>query len=56
MPGQTSRSKLEPDQTAKMIKFAVRRPWENANSIIQEGVRTVGLLPQENVYMVRSLS
>ena len=56
MPGQNSQSKLEPAQTAQMIKFAVRKPWQNANSITQEGVRTVGLLPQENVNLVRYLS
>ena len=56
MPGQNSRSKLEPAQTQQMIRFAVRKPWENANSITQEGVRTVGLLPQANVNLVRSLS
>ena len=39
-----------------MIQFAVRRPWENANSITQEGVQTVGLLPQANANLVRSLS
>ena len=56
MPGQNSQSKLEPAQTQQMIRFAVRKPWENANSITQEGVRTVGLLPQANVNLVRSLS
>ncbi|KAL9591578.1 MAG: hypothetical protein Q9179_007584, partial [Wetmoreana sp. 5 TL-2023] len=56
MPGQNSQSKLDPAQTQQMIRFAVRKPWENANSITQEGVRTVGLLPQANVNLVRSLS
>lgn len=56
MPGQNSQSKLDPAQTQQMIRFAVRKPWENANSITQEGVRTVGLLPQANVNLVKSLS
>ena len=56
MPGQNSQSKLEPAQTQEMIKFAVRKPGANANSITQEGVRTVGLLPEANVNLVRSLS
>ena len=56
MPGQNSQSKLDPAQTQQMIRFAVRKPWENANSITQEGVRTTGLLPQANVNLVRSLS
>lgn len=37
-----------------MIKVAVRKPWENANSIAQEGLHTIGLLPGENSKMVRS--
>ena len=56
MPGQNSQSKLDPAQTQQMIRFGVRKPWENANSITQEGVRTVGLLPQINVNLIRSLS
>jgi len=54
MPGQNSQSKLDPAQTQQMIRFAVRKPWENANSITQEGLPTVGLLPQANVNLVRS--
>lgn len=56
MPGQNSQLKLDPAQTQQMIRFAVRKPLENVNSITQEGVRTVGLLPQANVNLVRSLS
>ncbi len=55
MPGQNSQSKLDPAQTQNMIRFAVRKPWENANAIIQEGLPTVGLLPQANVNLVRFL-
>lgn len=54
MPGQNSQSKLDPGQTQQMIRFAVRKPWENANSITQDGLQTVGLLPQTNVKLVRS--
>ena len=54
MPGQTSQSKLDPGQTQQMINFAVRKPYENANSIVQ-GLSTVGLLPQANVNLVRTL-
>ena len=55
MPGQNSQSKLDPAQTQQMIQFAVRKPFQNANSITQEGVQTVGLLPQANANLVRSL-
>ena len=54
LPGQYSQSKLGSGQTQQMIRFAVRKPWENANSITQEGIRTVGLSPQANVNLVRS--
>lgn len=54
LPGQYSKSKLGSGQTQQMIRFAVRKAWENANSITQEGIRTVGLLPQANVNLVRS--
>jgi eukaryotic translation initiation factor 2C len=43
LPGQSSQSKLDPDQTAQMINFAIRKPWENATSIAQLGPRVVGL-------------
>ena len=56
MPGQNSGAKLSPTQTQEMIKIAVRKPWENANSIIRDGPKVVGLLPQENISMVRTLS
>ena len=55
MPGQNSQSKLDPVQTQQMINFAVRKPYENANSIVQQGLSTVGLLPQANVNLVRIL-
>lgn len=54
MPGQNSQSKLDPAQTQQMIRFAVRKPWENANSITQQGVRAVGLSPQVNPNLVSS--
>lgn len=54
LPGQNSQSKLDPVQSQNMIRIAVRPPWQNANSIMQEGLSTVGLLPQANVNLVRS--
>lgn len=55
MPGQNSQAKLDPAQTQQMIRFAVRKPPENETSIVQEGLPTVGLLPQTNVNLVRCL-
>jgi eukaryotic translation initiation factor 2C len=54
MPGQTSNAQLDPAQTQQMIRFAVRRPWENANSITQEGPGTVGIIQNANVKLVRA--
>ncbi|KAI4102713.1 MAG: hypothetical protein LQ345_007359, partial [Seirophora villosa] len=53
MPGQNSQAKLDPAQTQQMIRFAVRKPPENETSIVQEGLPTVGLLPQTNVNLSR---
>lgn len=35
-----------------MIQFAVRKPWENARSIVEEGLPAVGLDVQTNVLLV----
>ncbi|OJJ41764.1 hypothetical protein ASPWEDRAFT_285619 [Aspergillus wentii DTO 134E9] len=43
LPGQPSNSKLSPSQTQRMIRFAVRKPAQNAQSIITSGVQTLGL-------------
>ncbi|OMP84863.1 Protein argonaute-2 [Diplodia seriata] len=53
MPAQPSKSKLDGDQTAQMIKFAVRRPWENATSIVNEGYQTVGLNKEGNLQLAQ---
>lgn len=54
LPGQSSLSKLEPDQTAQMIRFAVRRPNENASSIVSEGAETIGIGQAANTKLVCS--
>ena len=43
LPGQLSTKKLTANQTQQMIKFAVRKPADNARLIVDEGVRTMGL-------------
>ncbi|MCJ1247072.1 hypothetical protein MMC30_004283 [Trapelia coarctata] len=53
MPGQSSQSKLDPAQTQQMIRFAVRKPSQNATSITQDAPNTVGLSPQANVLLGR---
>jgi len=55
IPGQNSNSKLDPSQTQQMIRFAVRKPWENAKSITQDSPHTVGLSPQANAKLVSVL-
>lgn len=48
LPGQTIKRRLSPDQTAQMITFACRRPWENANSIVSDGKAVLGLRSGSN--------
>lgn len=38
-----------------MITFACRKPKENALSIVNEGLATVGLVPSNNPVLVRPL-
>ncbi|KAL8792281.1 MAG: hypothetical protein Q9195_005160 [Heterodermia aff. obscurata] len=45
LPGQPAKSKLSPFQTAQMIRFAVRRPPYNAQSIATSGGRLLGFEP-----------
>lgn len=45
LPGQPARAALNSNQTAEMIKFAVRRPVQNAESITVSGLRTLGIQP-----------
>jgi len=54
VPGQPSKAKLDGGQTQTMIQYAVRKPWENAKSILNEGVSTVGLDEDTNVLLVSS--
>ncbi len=54
LPGQVARAKLTGVQTSEMIKFAVRKPYQNAQSITSSGQRTLGLSSQ-NATLVSSL-
>jgi hypothetical protein len=47
LPGQVMKRRLSPEQTAEMIKFACRAPWENAESIITDGKSVLGLNPSD---------
>lgn len=53
VPGQASNAKLSAQQTQQMILHAVRKPWENAASIVNQGIHTVGLDEKSNILMVR---
>jgi hypothetical protein len=53
VPGQPSKAKLDRSQTQQMIRHAVRKPWENAASIVGQGIGTVGLDANTNVLLVR---
>lgn len=52
LPGQSAMAKLDGDQTRNMIKFAVRGPWLNAESIVNDGLKTGGLSSQTNPLLV----
>lgn len=53
--GQAFGSKLSPNQTSNMLGFAVmgRKPAQNAQSIVTNGVSMLGLGPQLNPVLVR---
>jgi len=51
--GQPSNSKLSPGQTAAMIDFSVRKPYMNANSIVNQGADVLGL-PAASKTLVRA--
>lgn len=52
LPGQPSGAKLSPTQTQQMIRFAVRRPAQNAQSIVTSGARVLGIEPPTNTTLV----
>lgn len=52
LPGQSAMAKLSGDQTRNMIRFAVRGPWLNAESIVNQGLQTGGLSTQTNPLLV----
>lgn len=54
MPGQTSQAKLDAEQTAAMIRFAVRKPPVNAKDINEDGPARVGLVGSANQDLVSS--
>lgn len=45
LPGQTSNTKLSSSQTQQMIRFAVRKPAQNAQSIATSGTQMLGFEP-----------
>ncbi|OTB10649.1 hypothetical protein K445DRAFT_322772 [Daldinia sp. EC12] len=46
--GQPAKTKLDPSETQNMIRFAVRKPVDNALSIVEKGRQTAGLSPDTN--------
>jgi len=45
LPGQSFKGKLLDEQTREMITYACRRPKQNAESIVGEGLSILGLKP-----------
>ncbi|KAF2744721.1 Piwi-domain-containing protein [Sporormia fimetaria CBS 119925] len=46
VPGQMAKRMLQGDQTRQMILFAARRPYENAESIVNDGLRVAKIMPE----------
>lgn len=49
---QPSKAKLDSGQTQQMIRYAVRKPWENAVSIAEQGIEITGLDGNSNMLLV----
>jgi len=56
LPGQTSNTKLSSSQTQQMIRFAVRKPAQNAQSIATSGTRMLGFDPTNSTLVSTFLS
>jgi eukaryotic translation initiation factor 2C len=56
LPGQPSGTKLTPYQTQQMIRFAVRKPVQNAQSIVINGAKVLGIQPPTNATLVSDLT
>ena len=54
LPAQTIKRRLSPDQSQKMIEFACRKPYENAQHIITDGRAILGLDQNDNPILVSS--
>ncbi len=52
IPGQVYSAKLSSTMMDQMLKFAVRRPGDNANSIKKKGYSLVGLSSRTNPSLV----
>lgn len=53
IPGQVYKRQLGPELMEQMHSFAVRKPWENAESIKSKGFDLVGLSTRTNPTLVR---
>ncbi|KAL1595006.1 hypothetical protein SLS59_008557 [Nothophoma quercina] len=49
--GQPSKAKLDSGQTQQMIRHAVRKPWDNAPSIVEQGIQVAGLDGNSNTLL-----
>lgn len=56
LPGQVAGRKLSGDQTTQMLRFACRKPAENAGLIVGEGAGVIGLAQGTNNPLVSSIA
>lgn len=54
LPGQPCNTMLSAPQAQQMIRFAVRKPFDNATSIVTKGLKTAGLSSETNPLLVSS--
>lgn len=54
LPGQPCNTTLSTAQAQQMIRFAVRKPFDNATSIVTKGLKIAGLSSETNPLLVSS--
>ncbi|KAL9047618.1 MAG: hypothetical protein Q9206_006614 [Seirophora lacunosa] len=56
MPGQTFRGDLDEKQTQKMLEMAARGPAENARSLVDAGLKVIGVEKQNPILLAFGIS
>ncbi|KAK2745852.1 hypothetical protein FQN57_003465 [Myotisia sp. PD_48] len=54
-PGQAAKRKPSPSQTSELMKFAPRKPVDNAISVVTNGARIIGALPGQQADILTTI-